>query len=400
MNCLWTLIALALLRPTASRGLKAPRALDEGDVLRKQLQVQNEALAKQNMHLKAMMQMARAEVHRMDAASMRAGGGRAHDEHNADAEVLKQEIADLKQKLVAEEADKTELVQTLRRMLAKNSTQIFQKQAEVAQRQSQRAQEMEADLELKFGKERQALEAQLQETNGKCADTNELAQSLQDDNSKLQTKMRALEAKLAKTMETNKELASDKVNLVTTMQSLMRENSKFKHGLQKETDLEQREAKELAADKAKLAALGKRTVPKPLTKQSRRLLMAFHHRNRTSESAQRAHMRAINMYIDGAEQDIDDDGDEVSEQQLSAMQRQEELFKKGKVGTHLNEWLGFKAAADAAKKVAAEAEAKKAVQKKKSVADDGGESEAEDLLVEAKSQLAAMNTADVESSDA
>jgi len=164
-------VTLALLVQLAgARGLKAPRALDDGAVLTKQVQAENEALKRRNQQLEAMMQMARAEVQRMDAAAH----SRKHGHCAGDAEIFTQEIQDLKKKLAASEADKNELVQTLRQMMAKNNAQIFQKQAE-------REQQMNMALELKSGNERNALEAQIKAAEGKTEEAKELAASLQNE---------------------------------------------------------------------------------------------------------------------------------------------------------------------------------------------------------------------------
>jgi len=378
MKMLLTIVGLALVQPLVSRGLKAPRAPDASAVLSKQLELENEALKKQNQHLEAMMQMARAEVHRMDVAAVH-GARKRQQESCGDTEVLKQEIEDLRKKLQATEADKADVVETLRHMLKKNSTQIFQKQAE-------RAEQMKMALELKCGKEREAFEAQIKEANGKCDETKEVAQNLQDENTDLRKALQSLKAEFNKAVKANHDLASDKANLVSTMQALMRDNSRFKHGLEKEKDLEEKEAKELAADKATLSKLSKKES-KPVAKKKAKSLLKVvpgHRKHAESTAAQMAHMRTIDKYIDNAEADSDD----FSEQQLSAVQRQEELFKKGKVGTHLSDWLGIKA--QVPKAAAAE---KKLAKKPKAIADDGGESEAEDILSDAKAQLAAMEAA-------
>merc|ERR1719443_2081834 len=106
-----------------------------------------------------MMQMARAEVHRMDLAAA-SHSRKRRQVANGDAEVLQQEIKDLKKKLQTSADEKADLVQTLRRMLSKNSTKIFQRQAE-------HAQQMKMALEIQCGNDRRALEAKVSETSAR-----------------------------------------------------------------------------------------------------------------------------------------------------------------------------------------------------------------------------------------
>lgn len=402
MKWLWAFLALALAWPSRARGLKAPRAPDVSAVLSKQLQVENQALKKQNQHLEAMMQMARTEVQRMDVAALQKARNQ-RQRNSGDAEVLMQEIQDLKKKLQTAESDKADLVQTLQRMLKKNSTQMFQKQAE-------RAEQMKMALEMKCGRDRAALEAEVKQANGKCDETKEVAQTLQDENEDMKRKLHVLTGDLGKAVQSNNNLHSDKANLVATMQALMRGNSRCK-------DLEQREAKELLGEKAAIAKLSKKAAPKPAVEEkSKKVSKALlgYHKHAGSGAAkmaralkrQEAHMRDIDKYIDS----YDDSASEVSandertEQQvqtkLSAVQRQEDLFAKGKVGSHLSDWLGFKAA-QARAKVAAQviaqaaerAAAEQAAKKQKATP----EAEAEALVNEAKAQLADMESADTDS---
>merc|ERR1719329_1596417 len=107
---------------------------------------------------------------------------------------------------------------------------------------------MKMALEVKCGRERQSLEAQLHAAEGKRDEAKEVAQNLQDVNMQLQRKLQDMDSELTKTTKTNQELSSDKKNLVTTMQGLMRENSAFKRSLQKETDAEKKDAAEISVD--------------------------------------------------------------------------------------------------------------------------------------------------------
>merc|ERR1719271_1566061 len=129
------------------------------------------------------MQVARAEVRRMDISAA-AAKAQVRQRHGGgdQAEVLTQEIEDLKKKMKGMEDDNLDLVQTLRKMMAKNSTQIFQKQAE-------HAKEMKMELAMRCAEERHTLEAkikerehQIQDLNSKCDDTRVLAKNLQANN--------------------------------------------------------------------------------------------------------------------------------------------------------------------------------------------------------------------------
>jgi len=406
MKWLCITLTLALGLSAQARGLKAPRAPEANAVRSKQLELENESLRKTNDHLEAMMQMARTEVHRMDAAATEDRSRNRHHENCGDVEVMKQEIEDLKKKQLATEGDKTDLVQTLRRMLAKNSTQIFQNQAV-------RAQQANTALELKCGRQRQAFEQQLdeanekiKEANGKCDETKEVAQSLHDENVQDDQKLQKIRSALAKALQANKELEADKVNLVTTMQNLMRENSRFKHGLKQETAIEEKEAQELSIEKATLAKLsGKGKAPKTAAKKQTKAalkLMAHHEHS----AAQKAHMRSIDRYMytaEGSDADNDDIGGGVSSAQMTAVQNQAELLEKGKVGTHLSDWLGFPQQPKPAAPEAPAVTKKKKAQKKQDLletyrhmkaAPKDPESEAEALLNEAKAQLADMESAE------
>jgi len=147
------------------------------------MKAENAGLKKRLMHLEAMMQVARAEVHRMDLLS--------HSrtvQQNA-PQMVSQDVADLQKKLLRVQADKKSLVQTLRQMLAKNSTKIYQKQAE-------KAVQAKTAVEMKYTKERTGLEAKIKEANDRNAETKELAQTLQEQNMDLQKTVHGLRSKL------------------------------------------------------------------------------------------------------------------------------------------------------------------------------------------------------------
>jgi myosin heavy subunit len=257
-------------------------------------------------------------------------------------------------------------------MMSNNATQMYQRQAERSEQEAQSAREMKMAFELKCGKEKQALEVQLQATSGKCDNAKEVAQQLQEDNANLQQKLSDAHDLLAKNSKVNKELLSDKKNLVTTTQQLMRQNSKLKHTLEKETADKTKQAAELVAAKASIAKLSKMELSSAAKKQVKTALKAFpgHHHQHLSEK-DKAHMRDMDKYIDSAESE----GDELAESQLRAVQQEDELLEKGKVGTHLTDWLGLKASP---KPAAAAPESSptlvKAPAKQKASADDSAES--------------------------
>jgi len=374
-----------------------PRELDAGAVWSKELEAQNEALRKENSHLQSMMQMARAEVQRMDAVHKR---HRRHSCGDDVVDVFKQEIEDLKNKLRQADSDKNDLVQSLRHMLAKNSTKTFQRQAERAMQHAENVEQMKMSVEVKCGRYRQALEAQLQAAKGKCDDTKEVAQNLQEASADLKQKLGDSQAELAKDAQKNKELASDKKQLVTTMQALMRENSRFKHDLKKVSDQEKKEAVQLVASKALLAKLAKKapTATSAEKKQVKTMLKSLPRRHEHMSDAERAHMSHANAEIDSymdKTEAASDDVDFVSDQQLRAVRRQEDLIAKGKVGAHLSDWLGLKPAPKPpAEGAAPKSDPVKALANPKAGADDDGEAEAEALVTQAKSQLDAMDRED------
>lgn len=374
MKCICAFIAVVSVQLASGRGLKAPRAADVDVVSSKQLQVENEELKQKNDHLEDMMQIARTEIIKMDArvAQQRQG-------NSGESDVLKQEITDMRKKLKSTESEEGDLVQTLRKMLTKNSSKVFQKEAE-------RAQDMKMALEMRCANERQNLEAQVTDANTKCADTKELAKNLQEENADLQERLKAMQAaqdsqaaELAKALKASKDLSQDKANLVATMQSLMRESSKLKEGLQREADLEKKEAKELVVEQTTLAKVGKSTAGAPAEKQQPQkvLRQPKHKKHEVPLTAkQRLHMQAINGYIDTAEASSDD----VPDEKLNSLQKQERLFEKGKVGAHLSDWLGMGSGSQD--------------QEQKVVKMVKIESEADSLLADANAQLAAMDNVD------
>lgn len=422
MKRLWALAALALAQLVRGRGLKPPtsRSPDAESVRSKQLEVENAELRKKNEGLEATMQMARAEVLHMDAV---AGTARtlkrlktqqqvSQQGNCGDANVLKQEIQDLKKKLKGTEGDNADLVQTLRRMLQKNSTKIFQKQAE-------RAQEMKMALEMRCAQDRQTLEAQIKDMNGKCDDSKEQAKDLQDENADLRQKLHDLRAEFDKVSVANKDLTSNKAYLVSTMQALIRENNQFKEGLKKESDLEKKEAKELEVDKATLAKMSrsKKTPKEPLVKKQQESqkkgskALLGHREKELNTAADHAHIREMNKYIDGAEappledveqvkvlqeEDLFEKGqvkalqkqeERLTKEQVQGVEKEEDLLEKGKVGAHLSDWLGLKIQ-QPEKKVDVHA-----ATSEESEAFDA-DSEAASLLRDAKAQLAAMDSID------
>lgn len=380
-----------------------------------QLKAENEALKKRNMHLEV-TQGARADLGK---------SRRTPSQDNSipivgAVEVVNQEMFDLRKKLEVAEADKKELVQALRQMLAKNSTQLFKKQAEKTQQQK-------LALELKCGRERQALEAQLKEAQtaaqktiaeakDKCDDAKELAKTLQEQNVDLQKQLRGLQSEFSKTSKMNKDLSSDKANLVATMHALMRETSKFKQELTKEEVFEARQAKELASDEAKLAKL--KPKPKPVQKKPVKLAArkaakkGSPHKREESMAAQMAHLKAINHYIIKSQTEgLVAEGDDA---EAEGAEPRQQLVRTAVIsddqGQGLREWLGLKvppkpkagaipkdangmSPIDALDPEAVKKEKKAEAQKKEQAADDGGD-EIGNLLKQAKDQLQAMDAVD------
>lgn len=425
--------ALALLHQCVARGLKTPR----GSSLSK-LQAENEDLRKQNRHLEAMMQVARTEVRRLDAQ---------HKDDNVAVLTLK--LEDTQKKLHAVEADKKSLMQTLRQLLAKNSTKILRKQAEARQM-----------VEVKYSKERDELVAQVKEANGRCDEVKEMTQTLQEQNLDLQRKVRDLQDKLDKTQKRDNELSIDKANLVATMHNLMRESSGYKKELQQEVQKENALTEKLAAEEAKLAKLSSPKAKKnaqkqqPVPKVSKTVhikqasnIKPMHLNHEESMASKMAHLKDINRYLDRA--NMPDIPDDELESQLDEQPTPEELFARGQhelpkvqvqdaqehatagpkmkvaadaatVGESkgANEWLGVKEAVVAVSKPEEGAPPKdadglspidaldpqavtqeKATQAKKQKADedDGGDG-IENLLSQAKDQLSAMDAAEAETS--
>jgi myosin heavy subunit len=322
---------LALVRSTFARGLnqglrgEAHKAKDDSI---DDLKAENEELKMRNNHLEAMMKMARAEVHRLDVAAKAQRKQGVNGEGVGRVEVLNQEMEDLRKKLQGEQADKKELVRTLRQMLARNSTKLFRQQAE-------KAQQMKFALELKCGQDRQVLEtqvkaaqSQVQEANAKCEDTKEMAQTLQDQNMELQKSLQKLQMEYKKSLQTQKDLAADKANLVTTMHALMRDTTQAKQDLQTEKATEKKEAKEIAADEAKLAKLQPKPKKKKLKSPARSSKsvtgkLPAHKHHEESMAAQMAHLQAINHYIIRSAEANAEEIDDSLEAQQDKSQRPE-----------------------------------------------------------------------------
>jgi len=412
------------------------------------MKAENEGLKKRLMHLEAMMEVARAEVHRMDVLSQS-----KMLPHNA-PQLVNQDVAGLQKKLLRAQADKKSLVQTLRQMLAKNSTKIYQKQAE-------KAVQAKTAVEMKYTKERHGLEAKIKEANERNAETKELAQTLQEQNMDLQKTVHGLRSKLAETQQKGKDLTSDKANLVETMHNFMRENGELKKKLEVELHKEKAEAgemqKEITTDKVKIANLTSLNanltrsrspgspVPKALkvaiakkdTKSktlasnapvkksvaknpSIHATVGLHMKHSESMAAKMARMKNINKYIDGVNIPAEDSGD--------AAQKQGDVFARDKQNLlpvppvaapqvehtkGISDWLGIKAAMvkvtpktraipkdvnglsplDALDPQAAKEEKVAAAKKVKDDADDGGDG-IQNLLAQAKGQLQDMDEAE------
>jgi len=429
---------LAFVHPSAARGLKTPKVSAT-----KQLEAENAALRARNKHLEAMMQVARSEVHRMDQA--------AHSRNHPYG------TDDLLKKLRAVEADKKSLVQTLRQMLAKNATKIFQTQAN-------NALAAKKALEMKCGKERATFEAQVKEATSRCDDTKEMAQTLQEQNMDLQRTVHDLQERFSASEQNQKELTADKANLVATMHNLMRESNGMKKALHTERQEKKIVSQELATDEAFIANLTKKKTQPPADMERKtsspkraRLHMNTEESDAVKFAKLNAKMNHINTYIDRAQMPSDDGsddapGDDTPQQaaaapatpskdndawssvtkQVDDLQKQEDVAAKKHAVSHvsdspkamaeaaavvdhnegLGDWLGLpkpkKAAGvprdanglspidaldpDAVKQEKA-AEAKKA----KDDEDDGGDG-IQGLLDQAKGQLAAMDSAEAQTS--
>jgi len=360
--------------------------------------------------------------------------------------MVSQDVADLQKKLLRVQADKKSLVHTLRQMLGKNSTKIYQKQAE-------KAVQAKAAVEMKYTKERTSLEAKIKEANDRNAETKELAQTLQEQNMDLQKTVHGLRTKLAETQLKGKDLTSDKANLVETMHNFMRENGELKKELDGETHKEKAEAgemqKEISADKVKIAnltakvaiankapkvAIAKkdttRKVPAaPATDapvknvlvkhEATQATIGLHMKHEESMAAKMARMKNINRYIDRVNIAADDSGD--------AAQKQGDVFARDKKNLlptppvaapvkhnkGISDWLGIKVAMqksipktrvvpkdvnglsplDALDPEAAKEEKVAAAKKAKEDADEGGDG-IDDLLAQAKDQLHDMDSAE------
>lgn len=449
---------LAFLHSCAARGLKTPRVHEAASAVDSGLEAQNEELRKRNKHLEAMMQVARAEVQRMDALS-----AKKHVQVHSGSDGT--DIEDLKKKLQAAEAEKKSLVQTLRKMLAKNSTKIFRTQAENAVQAKQA-------LEMKCDKERIAFEDQIKASAEKCAESQELAQTLQEQNMDLQKTVRDLRAQLKKNEQKDKELSIDKQNLVATMHNLMRESSSYRKEVEKEMKKEKSLEEELAAKEAKIAKLTKAKTSHKEVQQTRSApsqkapvhlklqkgnapsdlklakgvksgthIAPMHLNHEESMASKMAKMKDINRYLDRADMpdipaDIDDSSDDTSVEE-----NPQDIFTRGKLAvqpsssskgeaetaphvaeaapTHqakggVQDWLGLKAVQAKPDPVAAipkdsnglspidsldpeAVQQEKAAQEKKEKedADEGGDG-VQQLLAQANEQLNAMDDAEAQ----
>jgi len=434
------LTALALLQPCAVRGLKLARSTETEQPLG-EVEAENNELKKQNKHLEAMMQVARNEVHRMDlAVKSRKASGRGSDA---------EEVERLHLQLDKAKATEKSLAQTLRQLLAKNSTTIFRAQAD-------RAMKAERTAEEKYAKDREALQAHLKEANEKYSESKDMTQTLQEQNMDLQRSVQSLQGQLAKSEQKDKDLTNDKANLVETMRSLMRDTTKAKKDLQGETEKEHKEAKELAEVKAKLAKLTKpKQIPKPAaTKNAGRNASknsSLKMKHEESMASKIAKMHDINRYMDRLAVPADDGEDTPEEviapmatptaspkandwrsvtKQVDTLAKQEDIFEKHKLENHasdspqdvaeaaamahqtpgLSNWLGLKvkpteggipkdadglSPIDALDPEAVKQEKLAEAKKAKEDEDDGGDG-IENLLKQAKAQLNAMDNAEAQ----
>lgn len=462
------IVLAALARTCAARGLKTQRSPGAFEALSKlrvahedlqaleapetaapankaKLQAENKDLIRRNTKLEGLLQMARAKVQKAkviaEKQSQIPGGS---------PEVLKQEIEDLKIKVEAEEIDKKALVQTLRQMLARNTTQAFQKQAE-------RDRVKISNLASKCGEERHELQAQSKEATEKIEEMKELSQSLQGQNLDLKKELVGVRAALAKAVSKTKELSVDKANLLATMNGMMRESAKAKAALQNEEHIERTEAEELRNDTAVIANLthegtrptATKNAPRKTKQMTRKLqkvpVTLVHHKHEESMAAQLAHMKDIDRYLDSVyTARVDRDG--VSGQppvaaaslgkrwqqatlaasnvsdwknvgtQVDILQTQDALLKTGERaegsqdrkehGNNLTNWLGFHSQPNVPDKFSKnkdglspiDALEPEAVKQKKQVgaqqekldADDGGDG-IQDLLAQANEQIAVMD---------
>jgi myosin heavy subunit len=427
-----TLAVLALVQPSVARGLKTPRSTAAG------LEADNDALRQQNKQLQAMMQVARSEVQRMDRAAK--SRNLRHDGAGSDTE----EVARLTMQLDKAKAERKSLATTLRQMLGKNSTKIFRAKAD-------KALKTEKDLEQKYSKEKQALEAKLKEAAGKLAEEKEMVQTLQEQNMDLQKAKKDLTAKLSKSEKKEQDLTVDKANLVETMRSLMRDTAKAKKELQVETEKKEKVDKDLTIVEAKLAnATKSKKIPKPavakkvgnLSPKNSTLKM----KHEESMASQIAKLHDMNRYIENAAVAVSEDitdapeavvaptaAPKVSEwasvtKTVDSLQKQEDVFEKNKLLNHvadsaqdvaaaaaatehkagLSNWLGLKvkpaegaipkdanglSPIDALDPEAVKQEKTSEAKKAKEAEDDGGDG-IEDLLSQAHDQLNAMETPD------
>jgi len=238
-----------------------------------------------------MMQVARKEVHRMDVEIR---SSRSQQQDKSATDVSDQATSALAGKLHMLETEKKSLMQTLRKMLDRNSTRIFQKEAQNAER-------AEKDLSAKFDKERSDLQAHIKEANDKAEEAQDLAQTLQQQNLDLKKSQLDLQAKLKVAEENDKGLATDKANLMETLHGFMRENMRIKKALAASDEKQSRIAKQLAVDEAKITNLTKNAQRPAAAKPARKPVSKnapLHLKHEDSTALRMSKMNHINDYID------------------------------------------------------------------------------------------------------
>lgn len=434
------ILPLAALALAQARGLKTAKIVD-GD---ESLKVENQRLKEESRRLEAMMQVARGEVQRMDKTIKDDKARNLRLSHGENEEA---EIASLTKKLEKAKADRKSLSDTLRQMLAKNSTKIYK--AEAA-----KAVEDQHAAEKQYNKQLEAMEVHVKEVQEKTEEAKELARSFQDQNMDLQKTLRDTKAKLAVAEQKDQDLTQDRAILMNTMHGLMRDQTKAKQDLQNEIAKEQAEAKELASVKAKLEALEAATAaakkktkaakpaekPKPESKwdkfrKSVTDVAPLHLNHEESGAYKIAKLKDINRYIDSTAT-VANDAEETpapvstptaapKQNDWASMSKQVDSLAKAEdaearqrikeahvravpkdvaapTAVHkdgLGDYLGLKmkVAPVVAQSIPAPAEAKPSAAKQaKDEEDDGGDG-VEDILSQAKQQLNDMDDAEAKS---
>lgn len=356
---------LATVRPSVARGLKAFRAPEASAPLSDKLEAENEALKQQNTQLEAMFKVAQAEEQRANVAF----DSRNQEQEVDTSEALKEEIAELRKKLNLVQADKSNLVQTVQRMLGKNSTEIFEKQAAKAQLKL-------ANLARRCGNEQQHLSSEKKQANGKLGKMKEITQNLQDQNIRLQRALEDTRSQLAKSAEMSKQLSLDKENIVSGVQASMRESSKLKKDLKAEIGKEKKTEQELEHEKAILASLRKQS--KVAAKRIDAMLKPKHKPPK----------------VDAKQQAV---------KEAAAAKALAHELTATKSGQDLSSWLGMRPKTAAAGAIRKDKDGMSPIdaldpdmvnqekQKKKSDSNAGGD-DIDSLLKQAKDQLAAMDS--------